>query len=445
VSANDPAGEPGASTTPAEGARRVALLARPGQACDNLRAALQQAGGELVLEADPTTVHVQAVVQAAPQVVLVALDAATEDVLSRLDSVLHGPGVTVLYEEADLAAAREGWEAQRWTRHLAAKLHGHRDVLPPGTEAEGGPIEHPGQAGFAPSPVDAGLAFEGVLPGFAQAPRAESSHEPQGLYLDLEPEAWQPRQIPEADAAVEMGFGEFIALDDETAMPPAPPAAAHAGVDEGELLQADAPEAEPVPAPVPGSGLTLELEALEPVAKGEGARGALLLFAGIGGPDAVRKVLAELPPDLPTPVLVRLRLDGGRYDNLVKQMARITDLPVELAKAGEPALAGHVFVLPNDVAMQVSEGVVVFSEGEADLAQLIATLPPALTAILLLSGSDTTEVEPALALAAKGAFVAGQVPQGCYDPAASKALIARGGEVGTPDELATRVVAHLAP
>ena len=442
MSVNDPTGEPGASTTPAEGARRVVLLARPGPACENLRGALQQAGGELVLEADPTTVDVQAVVQAAPQVVLVALDAATEDVLSRLDSVLHGPGVTVLYEEADLAAARGGWEAQRWTRHLAAKLHGHRDVLPPGTEAEGGPIEHPGQAGFAPSPVDAGLAFEGVLPGFAEAPRAESSDEPQGLYLDLEPEAWQPRQIPEADAAVEMGFGEFVALDDEPATPPAPPAAAHAAVDEAVLQQAEAAEAESVPVAVPGSGLTLELE---PVAKSEGARGALLLFAGIGGPDAVRKVLAKLPPDLPTPVLVRLRLDGGRYDSLVKQMARITDLPVELAKAGEPALAGHVFVLPNDVALQVSDGVVVFSEGEADLTQLIATLPPAQTAILLLSGSDTTEVEPALALAAKGAFVAGQVPQGCYHPAASKALIARGGEVGTPDELATRVIAHLAP
>ena len=62
-----------------------------------------------------------------------------------------------------------------------------------------------------------------------------------------------------------------------------------------------------------------------------------MLFAGIGGPDAVRKLLAELPPDLSRPVLVQLRLDGGRYDNLVKQLERVSALPVLLAKAGEAA------------------------------------------------------------------------------------------------------------
>jgi len=31
----------------------------------------------------------------------------------------------VIYEEAALAATREGWDLARWMRHLAAKLHGH--------------------------------------------------------------------------------------------------------------------------------------------------------------------------------------------------------------------------------------------------------------------------------------------------------------------------------
>src|SRR5690606_28919221 len=52
--------------------------------------------------------------------------------LNRSDPVLLDPAMTVIYDEAELAAKREGWDAARWTRHLAAKLGGHDDVLPPG-------------------------------------------------------------------------------------------------------------------------------------------------------------------------------------------------------------------------------------------------------------------------------------------------------------------------
>ena len=190
------------------------------------------------------------------------------------------------------------------------------------------------------------------------------------------------------------------------------------------------------------SGLTLELESIHATATGPGVRGAALLFAGIGGPDAVRKVLADLPPDLSRPVLVQLRLDGGRYDNLVKQMERVSTLPVQLARAGEAAQAAHVYVLPDDVAVNVEEGVVHFVEGALQVDNLIASLPPAESAVLLLSGSDPSQVEAALALAAKGGLAAGQSPQGCYDPAAAKALAARGGMVATPAELATHLASH---
>ncbi|MET0755435.1 MAG: chemotaxis protein CheB, partial [Pseudoxanthomonas sp.] len=171
-------------------------------------------------------------------------------------------------------------------------------------------------------------------------------------------------------------------------------------------------------------------------------RGAALLFAGIGGPDAVRKVLADLPPDLSRPVLVQLRLDGGRYDNLVKQMERVSALPVLLAKAGEVAHGAHVYVLPNDVAVNMVDGVVHFGEGALQADTLIASLPPAESAVLLLSGTDPAQVEAALAMAAKGGLAAGQSPQGCYDPAASKALAARGGLVATPAELATHLASR---
>ena len=398
--------------------RRVALLARPGPAREQLRLALHEAGGQLVLEDDPNTLDAALLSNASPQVVLVALEAAIEDSLSRFDQVLHDPAVAVIYDEAELAARRDGWETKRWARHLAAKLNGHADVLPPGGELD----DTQPEPGLPPTPAqihaDAGIEpyLEEALDIAAELPRGgldggEASTISK-LELVLDEGDWQPR-------------APFV----EVAVPESP--------------AADGPP--PLP-PVSGSGLVLELESLHVgAATSTGSTpvaGAALLFAGIGGPDAVRKVLAELPEDLSRPVLVQLRLDGGRYDNLVKQMERVSALPVLLAKAGDAALPGHAYVLPNEVALVVEDGMVHFREGTLDIDGLIASLPPAESAVLLLSGSDPSQVEAALALAAQGGFVAGQSPQGCYDPAASKALVARGGAVAPPAELAAQLALH---
>ena len=71
---------------------------------------------------------------------------------------------------------------------------------------------------------------------------------------------------------------------------------------------------------------------------------------------------------------------------LVKQMGRVSALPVQLAKAGEAVQAAHVYVLPDDVAVEVNQGVVRFDEGQLDVDRLIASLPPAESAVVLLSG-----------------------------------------------------------
>ena len=120
----------------AEAAMRVALLARPGNACDRLQTALRDAGADVVLVADPTLTDADNVRAAGVQAILVALEPSVEDALERFDGVLDDPAITVIFDEADLAAQREGWDAARWVRHLAAKLKGADDVLPPGGEAE---------------------------------------------------------------------------------------------------------------------------------------------------------------------------------------------------------------------------------------------------------------------------------------------------------------------
>lgn len=403
--------------------KRVALLARPGEARERLRVALHDAGAEIVLEDDPNTLDTDALGDSAPQVVLVALEPAIEDSLERFDSVLHDPAVAVIFDEADLAARRQGWEAQRWARHLAAKLHGHRDVLPPGREE------------------DVGLQLE---PGLPVTPA--QLHEDAEISLHLEEAADMALELPSDDFAYTGGLqarqldAQVVDADDwlrsastsmESASAPPP------------LPELPAVVPPPLPASTSSSTFDLSNLSLEPlegggVAASARTQGAVLVFAGIGGPDAVRKLLADLPTGFPKPVMVHLRLDGGRYDNLVRQMERVSHMPVLLAEAGKAAEVGHVYVLPGDVVPFVEEGVVSFRSGET-IHAVIPQLPPADSAVLLLSGSDTSLVEVTAALGNGGALVMGQSQEGCYDPAAPKALAARGAELGSPAQIAQRL------
>ncbi|MFT3667446.1 MAG: chemotaxis protein CheB [Pseudoxanthomonas sp.] len=404
-------------------AKRVALLARPGEARERLRVALHEAGADIVLEDDPNTLDADALGSSAPQVVLVALEPAIEDSLERFDGVLHDPAVSVIFDEAELAARRQGWEAQRWARHLAAKLHGHRDVLPPGREEE------------------VSLQLE---PGLPVTPA--QLHQDAEISLHLEEAADIAQELPRDDFAYTGGLAarqvedNVIDADDwlRNASQAATPAA-----DVPATVPPPLPEpaaTTPPPLPTPKFDLSsLSLEPLDAAGKtGERVQGAVLVFAGIGGPDAVRKLLADLPDGFPKPVLVHLRLDGGRYDNLVRQMERVAHMPVALAEAGTPAEPGHIYVMPGDVVPLVDAGVVSFRPG-AVIHTMIPQLPPADSAVLLLSGSDTALVEPVATLGAQGALVMGQSQDGCYDPAAPRALASRGAELGTPAQLAQRL------
>lgn len=120
--------------------RRVALLARPGLARERLSGVLEEAGANCVIAADPTQLKLEDLLQVQAQVVLVALDPLTEEALEQFDDVLSDRSVEVIYEEAEHAASREGWDAARWQRHLVAKLQGHSNVLPP---SGGSNTDHP--------------------------------------------------------------------------------------------------------------------------------------------------------------------------------------------------------------------------------------------------------------------------------------------------------------
>ena len=431
------------SVSETQAAPAVALLARPGAARERLREALSHADVQLVLEDDPNSLEPQVLQQARPQFVVIALEAAIEDALERLDAVLSAPGLTLVFDEAELAARRDGWEAQRWGRHLAAKLHGHQQVLPPGAEDEPSLQLEPGHPAPPPAPRE-----EALQPHLDQALSWADDVPADGLYL---PPAHlhEPIALEQALAALQPVVPEPL---EAPPLPPAmsEPAAAAPPVSFDHTAWSlvddvvDAPAAvgiaavEAAPPSFDTDHLSLvDLDAAAPV----GAQaGSLLVLAGIGGPDALRRLLGALPASLAVPVLVHMRLDGGRYGNLVKQMARVSPLPVQLAEAGQRATPGEVHVLADDIGVQVAADGLHFISDAQGIS--IAALPAEHTALVLLSGADLGHVGPALDLAAAGAWVAGQVGEGCYDPAAATAVVAAGMVAGEPQELAQAIAAR---
>ncbi len=423
----------------------VALLARTGPARERLREALVQAGASVVLEEDPNTLEADTLRGVGAAAVLVALEPAIEEALERLDPVLASPALTLIFDEAELAARREGWEAQRWARHLVAKLHGHQDVLPPGSEQEGVLDLEPGLP-VTPAELhaDAPLDFH-VREAFDAAPEVPAD----GLYPAREGYS-EPLSLEEALAAIQAAESSTVP---PAAAPPAVPAAAPAAEvghhSSWSLVETD--DAPAVAAPVsnavedaqdqPAADILtggLSLVELEPeLPPSDAAPGAVLVLAGIGGPDALRRLLASLPAGLAAPVLVYMRLDGGRYGNLVKQMARVSALPVLLAESDQPVVAGNAYILPDDVGVGVQNRGLHFT---ADVEGVqVSALPAAHSAVVMLSGADARLVDDALSLAVAGGWVAGQTGEGCYDPIAASAVVAAGMAAGDPPQLAAAI------
>src|SRR3546814_11897317 len=82
-----------------------------------------------------------------------------------------------------------------------------------------------------------------------------------------------------------------------------------------------------------------------------------------------RSLLAAIPEGFPRPVLVRLQLDGGRYDRLVKQMGRAAQLPVALAEAGQSAEAGTVYFVPPELSIAKDKTQILFVAGEGEIGR----------------------------------------------------------------------------
>jgi chemosensory pili system protein ChpB (putative protein-glutamate methylesterase) len=640
---------------------RVVLLARAGKAADNIADALRQAGARLVLAADPSQTDEATLRAHDPQVILVALEPSIENALEKFDALLVDPKLTVIYDEADLAAHRAGWDAARWVRHLSAKLRRDSNVLPPGTESDQDWQPSPGQipkpattyadmdlavftreavasadsvpsdgmpAEYTPGlhdglPLDVALldaipaphtpkppappplpvfeidtfeieSFEAasldaaspqevvselVEPDTLESDTVELDTSPMGsapvesLQLDsmriesiqfegmqiesMQIESMQIESMDLEDVALErmpletIRFEEYadatqstssvspMNLDDDAffleelsadgtlsndrEIPPiqfdggfdtdldfegdaesdldsAPIAVAAPRVFEEVLsfetamaertsaaeVASAPPVAERMPSegrdgfsfdalsltPVDESPATAEKPAVAPrvhdlsalearistlslVDLDDGASdksgmsgfggdvtGVVLVEAGLGGPDPARQLLASIPAEFPAVVLVRLHLQGGRYDRLVAQMERAASLPVALAQNGAGANPGTIYFLPDGIGLAAHGRGLEFTADGAPAEAIFDALPPGASAVVFLSGSDPQLVDTAMAAGARGSLVITQSAEDCYDGAACAELRKRGAASGLPSELAGRLASR---
>jgi chemotaxis response regulator CheB len=109
----------------------VVLLGREGAPRTQLRHALGEFGALVLHEGEIAGADCDALVALRPSVVLVNLDSGVEDALGELESLFDMPGVRVVFNEPESSGELSGWDLARWARHLASKMLGNNDTVPP--------------------------------------------------------------------------------------------------------------------------------------------------------------------------------------------------------------------------------------------------------------------------------------------------------------------------
>ena len=85
-----------------------------------------------------------------------------------------------------------------------------------------------------------------------------------------------------------------------------------------------------------------------------------------GGPPVLHRILSQLPPDLPLPVLIVQHIACGFTEGFVDWLASASGFPVHVATHGQRPLPGHAYVAPENYHLGIAAG----------LRIVLSNLPP---------------------------------------------------------------------
>ena len=152
---------------------RVALLYPTSQHGSQLRDALKEVGASVVYETAAASVDRDALENSGARVVVVNLGPDSDDYIDALYDVLDAGDYNVIFNEAHVTEALQGWDHARWARNLAAKILKRPEVAtpprPPGAEAVPTPVQK--SASVVPvAEKPSTFTFEAPAPAAAPVP-----------------------------------------------------------------------------------------------------------------------------------------------------------------------------------------------------------------------------------------------------------------------------------
>ncbi len=121
----------------------------------------------------------------------------------------------------------------------------------------------------------------------------------------------------------------------------------------------------------------------------------IVVGASAGGIEALSRLVAAIPPDLPVPIVIAQHLDPARPSHLAEILTRHTTLPVRTVAEREKLTPGIVFVVPSNRHVAITDHEV---HVHAD-----ATRRPTPSVDLLLATAATTFGERLIAVILTGA------------------------------------------
>ncbi|MBA3391493.1 MAG: chemotaxis-specific protein-glutamate methyltransferase CheB [Deltaproteobacteria bacterium] len=187
-------------------------------------------------------------------------------------------------------------------------------------------------------------------------------------------------------------------------------------------------------------------------------RASMLLgiAASTGGPNAIRKVLAGLPPDFDTPILIVQHIAAGFSEGFATWLHDTTSRPVTLARHGELVERGACYIAPDDrhlgigaagkLSLSAAAPIEGFRPSASFLFSSLAASNGAMAIGVILTGMGSDGLTGLRELKERGGLVIAQDEATCDVFGMPGAALRAGlAPAGTPlEHIADRVVAALA-
>ena len=149
---------------------------------------------------------------------------------------------------------------------------------------------------------------------------------------------------------------------------------------------------------------------------------AIAIGASLGGPQALAAILSTIPTNFPVPILIAQHISLGFMQGLANWLSETSFLKIQIAKHGEKAKPGFVYIAPDRSSMEITkDGTIRIKESSKSFCESsIGTLFRSMALELgpqgigiLLTGIGTDGPEELLLMKDRGAVTLVQDEKSC--------------------------------